>query len=180
MDQNSSTPLNPNDQQRLNYMMAVNTLQRKVKSGANNFHWIAGLSVINTLIFLFGGGLTFVVGLGITQLIDGFAYAAAEYSPANAIFFHGIGFLFDLFFAGIFVLFGIFAGKGKMWAFITGMILYGLDAILIIAFEDFLGFAFHLLFLFFLFGGVQALNQLKKVLPQTTSDTAFPKNIGTN
>jgi hypothetical protein len=160
--------------------MAINTLQRKVKTGANNFHWIAGLSVINTLIFIFGGGISFVVGLGITQLIDGFAYGAAEYSPANAVIFQGIGFVFNLFIAGVFILFGIFAGKGRMWAFIIGMVFYGLDALLVIAFQDYLGFIFHIIFLVFLFGGVKALVQLKKVLPQTTSDVAFPKDIGTN
>ena len=176
---NQSIP-NPADQQKLNYMMNVAALQRLVKAGANNFHWIAGLSIINTLIFLFSTTthFVFVIGLGITQFIDGFAYGLSQRFASSAVIFRGIGFLLDLFFAGILILFGYFAGKGKKWAFITGMVLYGLDAILVIAFKDIISFAFYLFFLFLLLKGLQALNKLGKVVPQTVSDPSFPKDIG--
>ena len=39
-------------------------------SGANWFFWIAGLSLVNSLIILFSGEWSFIVGLGATQ-IDG-------------------------------------------------------------------------------------------------------------
>ena len=46
-------------------------LLAQLKSGANWFYWIAGLSVVNSLIFAFGGHTSFIAGLGLTQLIDG-------------------------------------------------------------------------------------------------------------
>jgi len=35
---------------------AAMNITRAVKIGANNFYWIAGLSVVNSLISIFGGG----------------------------------------------------------------------------------------------------------------------------
>jgi hypothetical protein len=166
------------DQQQISRMMQTSELQRRLKNGASNFYWIAGLSVLNTLVFIFGGGITFVVGLGITQIVDGFAAAAAQYSPASAILFKGIGFIISLVISGVFVFFGVFAGKEKKWAFIIGMVLYGLDAILMLVFKEYLGFGFHLFFLWLLYTGLRALNQLQKSIPQTIHDSSFPKNIG--
>jgi hypothetical protein len=175
MNQPLSTPPN---QQQLNWMMKNADLQRRLKTGASNFYWIAGLSVINTLVSIFGGRITFVVGLGITQFVDGVAHGAANFSPTNAILFKGIGFIISLVISSVFVFFGIFAAKGHKWAFITGLVLYCLDAILMLVFKDFLGFGFHLFFLWLLYGGLRALNQIEKSVPQTIHDPSFPNNIG--
>ena len=35
----------------------------QLKSGANWFYWIAGLSLINSAIFVFGGNVNFIAGL---------------------------------------------------------------------------------------------------------------------
>jgi hypothetical protein len=45
-----------------------------------------------------------------------------------------------------------------------------------LVFQDWLGLAFHAFFLWGLFNGLSALNQLQKYLPQKVSD--FPQNIG--
>ena len=45
-------------------------VQGQFKSGADWFFWIAGLSIINSIILLAGGQWSFIVGLGITQIID--------------------------------------------------------------------------------------------------------------
>lgn len=175
MNQPLSTPPDP---QQVNWMMKNADLQRRLKAGASNFYWIAGLSVINTLLYIFGGGITFVVGLGITQIVDGFAYGMAQAAPSYAIVFKGIGFIISLVISGVFVLFGVFAAKAKKWSFITGMVLYSLDAVIMLIFKDFLGFGFHLFFLWLLFGGLRALNQIEKSMPQTIHDPSFPKSIG--
>ena len=49
-------------------------LPMQVRKGASWFYWIAGASVVNTIIFLFGGNLNFIVGLGVTQVINGIAF----------------------------------------------------------------------------------------------------------
>lgn len=149
---------------------AMNTT-RRVKNGAATFYWIAGLSVINSLITIFGGGFYFVIGLGVTLFIDGVAKGIAQELGNNPVIL-GMGFLFSLVFDIIFVLFGYFAGKGHRWAFIVGMALYGLDALLMLAFQEWLGFGFHLYFMWSVWQGFAALNKLKAL--QAANPLAVP------
>jgi len=176
MNQNPSAAA---DQQRLNAMMAIATLQRRVKNGANNFYWIAALSIINSFVYIFGGGITFVVGLGLTQIVDGLASGVASGAPGAATLIRAIGIVINVGIAAVIAFFGFMAGKNHRWAFVVGMLLYGLDTVLTLVFKDYLGFLFHVFFLFLLYGGLTALGKLRKVIPQTISDPGFPKDLGT-
>ena len=155
---------------------AVAELTRRMKSGASNFYWIAALSVINSLILGFGGNSYFVVGLASTLLVDSIFVEVTGSMTDGAIIIKLIGLAISIFIAAIFVLFGFFANKGKRWAFIVGMVLYGLDSLLMLAFQEWMGLIFHGFFLFGLFGGIRALGELQKLMPQRQTD--FPQNIG--
>ena len=168
----------PLDQKQASLFLAISNLNQRAKAGANNFHWIAGLSVVNSLISAFGGGITFVIGLGLTQVVDAFAGLFAKEFVESTLIFKITGLILSILISGVFVFFGLFAGKQQRWAFITGMILYGLDAIILLYFQDWIGFFFHLYFLWGLWNGLQALNQLHKLSPSTQVITAFPKDIG--
>lgn len=157
---------------------AIAELTRRMKSGANNFYWIAALSVINSLVLEFGGSSYFVVGLASTLIVDSIFVGLAGEMPNAGIVIKLIGLAISIFIAAIFVFFGFFAGKGKRWAFIVGMVLYGLDSLLMLAFGEWLGLIFHGFFLFGLFGGIRALGQLQKLAPQQPRQTDFPQNIG--
>ena len=137
-------------------------LTRSMKGGASNFYWIAGLSVINSLVSIFGGGLVFVIGLGATMFIDAVTSALAKDTGGSPIVL-GMGFLFSLVFDIIFLIFGYFAGKGHRWAFIVGMVLYGLDALLMLSFQEWIGFGFHLYLMWGIWQGFQALGKLKAI-----------------
>jgi len=50
--------------------MNVASLQRQMKNGAYNFYWIAGLSMVTSIIIIFSTQPSFVVGLGVTQFMD--------------------------------------------------------------------------------------------------------------
>jgi|GEM_PF-498402 len=139
-------------------------LERQCKSGANWFYWIAGLSVVNTLVWLFGGRITFLIGLGITQLVDGITQAVAASVPQDiALVVKIAGFVVSLGMAVLFVVFGILANQRRKWAFIVGMVVYGLDGLLFIWVQDWWSFGFHLLVLYALYAGLRALNQLAEV-----------------
>jgi hypothetical protein len=111
-----------------------------------------------------------VVGLGITQFMDTITHNIAQSYPNAMRQVQLIGLAPDLFICSIFVFCGVLAVKGFRWAFIIGMLLYGLDAILTLVSPDFFGFGFHLFFLWFLFAGLHALDKLKKV---TSSNSAL-------
>ncbi len=127
--------------------------ENNFKSGANWFYWIAGLSVINSIVYVTGGSLSFVIGLGATQLVD---VIVRQMIGANSA---PISLAIDIFIAGIFVFFGVFSNKGRQWAFIAGMVLYTIDGLLFVYVKDFFGIGFHLFALFFIFNGYRALNK---------------------
>ena len=158
--------------------MNAASLRRQMKNGAYNFHWIAGLSLANSIYFVLTKNYGFVVGLGVTQFLDIIFHNLAQSFPNSVLFIQSSGLLLDVFICGVFILCGVLAAKGHRLAFIAGMVLYGLDAILTLVSPDFIGFGFHLFFLWFLFSGLQALNRLKEILPESASNTVFPKNIG--
>lgn len=134
-------------------------LHGRIKSGGGWFYWIAGLSLINTLVVLFHGKFSFVAGLGITQIIDGLV---AELGPVAAI----IGLPINLIIAGIYVVFGYFACRRASWAFITGIVLYALDTVLFLIFFDIIPLAFHAFALFGIVAGLKAHNAALKIETQ--------------
>lgn len=129
-----------------------------LKSSANWFYWIAGLSMVNTLVILFDGSMNFVVGLGITQFIDQLAYLLSR-DAGNTISI--IALYIDLIIAGIFVTFGYFANKKYKRSFIIGMFLYALDGLIFIFFKDYLSLAFHVYALYCISKGLKAIKHLR-------------------
>ncbi len=132
-----------------------------VKKGANWFYWIAGMSVVNSLIMLMGTNWGFAMGLAITQVVSAVAAAVAGLEqPASGIGGIQIGALFvNILISAVFVLFGVFAGKGKKWAFIIGLLIYSFDGLIYLVAGDFIGVAIHGLAIYFLITGVRAIGK---------------------
>lgn len=140
---------------------ALSVLYKRIASGGNWFYWIAGLSIVNSLIVLFNGKMSFVAGLAATQFIDG---GIQELGPKAAIILLPI----NLIIAGIYVMFGYFACRRAMWAFIAGIVCYSLDTLLFLMVMDLFPLAFHAYALFWIVGGLKALNLSKKLEAQQT------------
>jgi len=124
----------------------------RVRAGANWFYWIAGLSLVNSLVVIFGGQFHFVVGLGITSIVDELAKGVGSAGTVLDLVINGTV-------AGIFFLFGSFAGKSHKWAFLVGMVLYGLDGLLLLLARDILSIGFHVYALYAISRGLTAVDQ---------------------
>lgn len=129
--------------------------QQIVKSGAGWFIWIAAMSLINTLITAFNGNFHFILGLGITTVVD----AIAQHAGRAAIL---PGLVIDVIVAGVFATFWHFGRQGAKWAFIVGMVLYALDGALLLLVRDILSAAFHVYALFMLYRGLTGIAMLQK------------------
>src|SRR4051812_39444562 len=129
-------------------------LAMQVKNGANWFYWIAVLSLINTLAALAAVNWRFLLGLGVTQVVDS---VGANLSGPGRL----VAFVVNAFIAGFFVLMGSFAGKQKKWAFIVGMALFLLDGGVELLIQDWIGLAFHAYGLYCIFRGYQRLGELQ-------------------
>lgn len=136
-------------------------LDNKIKNGVNWFFFIAALSLVNSVIFLMEGDLTFVIGLGLTQLVDGIGYGIALEMLEGGWIVRIIGLALNVGITTVFVLFGVFGRKHYRWPVILGMVLYAIDAFLLLVFEDYFGAIFHGLGLYGLFTGVKAITEWK-------------------
>ena len=132
----------------------------RVVSGAKWFYWIAALSMVNSLVAVFGGNFHFVLGLGITSVVDEVARRAGS---AGTV----LDFVINGFVAGVFVVFGMFAVKSQKWAFYLGMGLYVLDGLLLLIGQDILSVGFHAYALFYIYRGLAAVNQVQAATPAT-------------
>lgn len=132
-------------------------LSQSFKSGANWFYWIAGLTIVTSLIAYFGGGLRFLFSLGITQIIDSVAEAlSTEVTGAAKV----VALVLDLLVTGLFVGIGYLANKKMLGAYIAGMVLFTLDGLLSLLVQDWLSVLAHGFVIFWLFRGFQAGREL--------------------
>ena len=136
-----------------------------VKGAASWFIWIGGLSLLNSVIVMAGGGLHFIVGLGITQVVDALAHEAGTSGIVLDLIING-------FVVGLFAVFFHFGRKGQSWAFIVGMLLYAADGLILLAFKDILSVAFHAYALYRIYTGLKALPALQKLEAAMASPSA--------
>lgn len=144
--------------------------QRTHSNGAGWFYWIAGLSLITSIVSLSGGSWSFLAGLGVTQLFDGVAIGL-EKSGSNSMI-KVFAFFLDVLAATFFIVVGIFAKKGKKPAYIVGGVLYVIDTVILLAFTEWFGAAFHAFALFQIWTGYKALCWLES--QTTTTPEAEP------
>jgi hypothetical protein len=130
-------------------------LEAQFRSGANWFFWIAGMSLVNSVVGLFGGHWGFVIGLGITQVID-----AALTTGDGDVSARLLGPLLTAAVAAVFIACGHFAREGRRTAFIAGIVLYVLDSLIFVLVRDVLAIAFHAFALYCLVRGMRAKDQL--------------------
>jgi hypothetical protein len=135
----------------------------EVMSGANWFWWIAGLSVVNSIMMHSGSDRSFVIGLGFTLVAD------VVFKEVKIIAF-AIDAVALLAICGL----GFFSRKGHFWAFVTGIVLYSLDALIYVAFQDWMSVGFHGLALFYLIRGAKQLRTALKAAAEAPPVTAPP------
>ena len=86
------------------------------------------------------------------------------------------GFALDLiingFVVGVFLLFWNFARKGQQWAFLVGMALYAIDALLMLYFKDILALAFHGYALYRMYTGMSGLAAMQRYQSAMTAEGA--------
>ena len=141
-----------------------------MKSSANWFYWIVGLSALNSILYISGVGFGLAVGLNATRIIDELvseASGAARFLPL----------LFALIPLGFFALLGYLAPRFRA-AFVVGFIFYLIDAVPSLLLKDWIGLAMHAWVLFSFFTGFRAAGELSRLRSSNASGVvrapAFP------
>lgn len=129
-----------------------------VQSAARWFWWIAGLSLVNAVMFFSGSDTNFVIGLAMTTI----ASVAFKAMPAVAAVLIAltVGFYFAM---------GHYAQRRKLWAFYLGLAVYAVDALIYAAVQDWMSAGFHVLAGYFIFKGVGQIKRGPAVAPAPTT-----------
>src|SRR2546422_9326958 len=109
----STPPPSPNGPPTVSPMAKHTQL---VRSGANWFIWIAGLSLVNSVLFVTGSHWSFFLGLAATQVSDEFGRVIITGTTGVAV---GLG--VDVVSAAVFVGGGGMVRNGGALSFIFGM-----------------------------------------------------------
>jgi hypothetical protein len=114
-----------------------------------------------------GASIHFIFGLGITQIVDAVAH------PTGGSAFV-LNFIVNGMLAGVFALSWNFARKGAKWAFLAGMGLYVMDAVILLPFKDFLSIAFHGWALYRMYSGFKLLPEPEGLNRASAAGTVSP------
>ncbi len=162
---------------------SIAIMEKRLKTGANWFFFIAVFSLINSLLILQGGSYHSAFGLGTTQIISS---AASHPAPGQTPFAasQGMVLTFDFLASGFYVLYGFFGRRGQIWAFLTGMGFYALDLLLLLLADfllhgglqtaSWLAVAFHGYALFRIFQGYEAARRLPDLRAQQALGSQNP------
>ena len=134
---------------------ARHVTRTSVLHGADWFFWIAILSLINSLIVFYYQTPNSPLALGITRWLDG-TTSGFNASMATS------GLITNLLVAAVLAVFGLLSRRGNDIAFVVGIFLYVIDAMLVIGLRDFFGFGVHLIALFFLIKGLLASRHVRE------------------
>lgn len=156
-----------NDSSGAHALALWHALDHNARHGANWFYWVAGLSVVNSLIRLLQGDVHFVIGLAATQIVDIIAAGIAQNKPEAAHVVRGVAFGIGLIVALIVMLFGWLSRKGFLSVYALGMLLYLLDGLIFVfLMKDWISAGFHAYALYGMWGGFNARRQLKALEQQ--------------
>ncbi len=150
----------PSPAQKLQQQLAAKVaVEQRLKGAASWFYWIAGLSLLNSIIVMAGGQVHFIIGMGVTTVVDVVAKQAGGIGLAA-------GMVINVFVAALCAAFGVLGMRRKTWALWVGMALYTFDGLLLLLFQDWLSVAFHAYALFRISQGLGAIKELAALEPK--------------
>lgn len=131
--------------------------ERQTQQGGDWFFWVAGLSIVNAVLLLIHAPFGFFFSLG----VSGYAARTGGGLPTYLVVTVAA--------SVIIALCGLFARRGARWAFLVGMGLYALDALVCLSMKEYLEVAAHAYALFRIFQGFQAAGQLASLRAQQSN-----------
>lgn len=129
----------------------------KIYNSYSWFKWIAGLSLINTLLMIFGSNISFIFGLASNIFL--YAFGVELFGEYSIITLSA-----QLIFPVIYFLLYRMNKSMKKWPIIVGVVLYGLDALLYLLIDDMLSILFHAYVMYSVLKSFWEIDQFKETL----------------
>jgi hypothetical protein len=138
-------------------------LESRLYSSASWFYWIAILATIHGGAFAFRVGDVSFIGLGATRLIDQASRLLLSRMGATSPVSLGVlSMTGTLALSGIFTACGYLGMRHHHWAFITGIGLYTLDALVCVMVQDYIPLILHTGAIIALLRGLGSINKLNQ------------------
>ncbi len=128
--------------------------------GAHWFYWLGAASIANSLVVFFFNTPNSMAAFGITRWVDGTSGALTAEGVVPPMLATAL--VINILIALGFAAFGYLASRGSDLAFVIGIFLYLVDAMLLIGLRDVFGFGFHMVGLYFLMRGLLASRHLRE------------------
>lgn len=128
-------------------------LRADSRSDANYFFWAAGLAALGT--GLLPVRLNILVTIGLVDLLTLYGRPLGQ---LHGLAVYGVAAMWVAVMVGL----GFAARSGRRWAFLAGIVLYGIDMINLIILFSLWAFGIHAFFLFKWFQGQKALKDLNQ------------------
>ncbi|HVO80171.1 MAG TPA: hypothetical protein VMT28_05540 [Terriglobales bacterium] len=129
------------------------------RSDANYFFWAAGLAALGT--GLFPVRLNVLVSIGVVDLLT---FYGRPLGPLYPLAVYGMACMWLVVMLGL----GFAARRGHRWAFLAGMLLYGVDMIALMMMFSLWAFGIHAFFVLKWFQGQRALKELNETNVSTS------------
>ena len=135
--------------------MMIVSRESKLRSGGSWLYWVAGFTAFNFISGIANFNIQFSMGLGFTELAG---YLVRSGGTASAT----VGTVFTVFAILLLVALGYFACRGQVWAFIVGIVVLGLDTLLLLFGlpDSLLSIAFHVWAVVSLIGGLRVASRI--------------------
>jgi hypothetical protein len=147
--------------------MPLTDALKSIQLSGSWFWWIAALSLINTASVLFDLKYGMALGLGITQVVDVVFSFDENGEPAQiSALARSVHLGIVVLIVATFYALGRLARNYSATAFLVGMSLYALDAIIFVLVGDWIGVGFHAFVLFMLWGGYSILRIARREAPE--------------
>lgn len=140
--------------------------EKTIKGSGSWFWWVAGLSIANSVAAMLELKYGMILGLGLGQFIDAMFFFDADGNSLDPSVFARVVHLFlTASVVGVFLILGYFARRFSIAAFVVGMVLYALDALLFVLVGDWVAVGFHAFVLLMLWGGLSVLRAVRAQAP---------------
>ncbi|MBX9940017.1 MAG: hypothetical protein K2Y32_12225 [Candidatus Obscuribacterales bacterium] len=137
-------------------------LEAAFRSSASWFFWMAGCTVVNLFMFITKSNFGLALGMSDSLIVAVVNLLRPPAGDAGAL----IVIASNVLYIALMAVFGIFAGKGKVWAFAMGISLALIDGIYCLSGGEYIGTIVHGMAVWFIFSGLRLAIAVRNASPE--------------
>lgn len=136
------------------------------KSSASWFFWMAGCTVVNLFMVFTKSNFGLALGMSDSLMMAIVNLLKPPSTDAGALIAFGSVIASNVLYIVLMAVFGIFAGKGKVWAFSLGLSLALIDGVFCLLGNEWIGTAVHGMAVWFIFQGLRLAIAVRNTSPE--------------